>query len=232
MTNFYRRLMYYGLGFGIGLVGVFFFFNNRGCSWLPSNRVKEMISERIIYVSDTNLSVLKNLNIAESEIAQYVQNAEIHFSKSEKSSNPQIYHIEGSTINKDVFVAQIVLYRDGLTSELIPNQFSAQNVKPTTKGYGKPVCFPVKKNLFYSDSSAHTNCQRKTLGIMEDSTLSAYFRKNGRINISKTLFKNKPNAEYAMVIKNEIGQEIEMFATYFKEKARIFKFTFDGDPCP
>ena len=113
MTNFYRRLMYYGLGFGIGLVGVFFFFNNRGCSWLPSNRVKEMISERIIYVSDTNLSVLKNLNIAESEIAQYVQNAEIHFSKSEKSSNPQIYHIEGSTINKDVFVAQIVLYRDG-----------------------------------------------------------------------------------------------------------------------
>ena len=129
-------------------------------------------------------------------------------------------------------MAQIVLYRDGLTSELIPNQFSAQNVKPTTKGYGKPVCFPVKKNLFYSDSSAHTNCQRKALGIMEDSTLSAYFRKNGRINISKSLFKNKPNAEYAMVIKNEIGQEIEMFATYFKEKARIFKFAFDGDPCP
>ena len=99
MTNFYRRLMYYGLGFGIGLVGVFFFFNNRGCSWLPSNRVKEMISERIIYVSDTNLSVLKNLNIAESEIAQYVLNAEIHFSKSEKSSTVNDIEYVTTTIN-------------------------------------------------------------------------------------------------------------------------------------
>jgi len=232
MTNFYRRLMYYGLGFGIGLVGVFFFFNNRGCSWLPSNRVKEMISERIIYVSDTNLSILKNLNIAESEIAQYIQNAEIHFSKSEKSSNPKIYHIEGPTLKKDVFVAQIIMFKDGLTSELIPNQFSAHNVKQTRKGYGKPVSFPVKKNLFYSDSSAHTNCQRKMLGIMEDSTINIYFRKNGRINISKSQYNKKPNAEYAMVIKNEMGQEIEMFATYFKDKVRVFKFAFEGDSCP
>ena len=60
MTNLYRRLLYYGIGFGIGLVCVFFFFNNRGCSWLPENRVKEMVTERLIYIADSNLNILEN----------------------------------------------------------------------------------------------------------------------------------------------------------------------------
>jgi hypothetical protein len=34
------------------------------------------------------------------------------------------------------------------------------------------------------------------------------------------------------VFKNDLGTDIEMFATYFKEKVRIYKFTFDGDSCP
>ena len=232
MTNFYRRLMYYGIGVGIGLLGVFFFFNNRGCSWLPGNRVKEMVAERIIYISDSNLQIIKNLNIAEDEIGTYVQEAEIHFSKSKKNTNPQIYHFEGATRNKALFVAQVVLYKDGLTCELIPNQFSSENTIPTAKGYGKPVSFPSKNNLFYSDSSAHTNCQRKALGIMEDSTLSALFYKNGKIDITKSNFENKPNSEYALVFKNDLGTDIEMFATYFKENVRLYKFTFDGDSCP
>jgi hypothetical protein len=67
---------------------------------------------------------------------------------------------------------------------------------------------------------------------MEDSTLSNLFHKNGRIDITKSKFKNEPKSEYAMVFNNDLGTEIEMFATYFKEKVRIFKFTFDGDECP
>jgi hypothetical protein len=77
--------MYYGVGFGIGLIGVFFFFNNRGCSWLPGNRVKEMVAERIIYISDANLQILKNLNISEGEIGTYIQDAEIIFQKVKKT---------------------------------------------------------------------------------------------------------------------------------------------------
>ncbi len=231
MTNLYRRLLYYGVGFGIGLICVFFFFNNRGCSWLPENRIKEMVRERLVYISDSNLHILENLKIKEEELSSFLSNADVLFSKSEKSTNPQIYHIEGPTDSKDNFVCQIVIHKDALTCELVPNQFSAKNTKPTTEGLAKPIHFPSKKNLFYSDSTAHTICQRKALGIEEDSTLSALFLKNGRINISKTNLANKPKPTYAMVFRTEQDQEVTIFATYFKEKARIYKFEFDEDNC-
>ena len=231
MTNLYRRLLYYGIGFGIGLVCVFFFFNNRGCSWLPENRVKEMVNERLIYIADSNLNILENLKIKEEELSSFLVNAEVIFSKSEKTRNPQIYHLEGRTDSNDKFVCQIVLHKDALTCELVPNQFSAKNTKPTTNGLAKPIHFPTKKNLFYSDSSAHTICQRKALGIEEDSTLHALFLKNGRINISQTDLTKKPKPSYAMVFTADQGEEVTIFATYFKEKARIYKFTFDNDQC-
>ena len=231
MTNLYRRLLYYGVGFGIGLVCVFFFFNNRGCSWLPENRVKEMVTERLIYIADSNLNILENLKIKEEELSAFLMNADVIFSKSEKTSNPQIYHLEGPTDSNDKFVCQIVLHKDALTCELVPNQFSAKNTKPTKKGLAKPIHLPPKKNLFYSDSSAHTICQRKALGIEEDSTLRALFLKNGRINISQTDLTKKPKPSYAMVFTTDQGEEVTIFATYFKEKARIYKFTFDNDQC-
>lgn len=231
MANSYRRLLYYGVGFGIGLVCVFFFFNNRGCSWLPENRVKEMVTNRLVYIADSNLTILENLKIKEDELSAFLLNADVLFSKSEKTRNPQIYHLEGPTDSNDKFVCQIVLHKDALICELVPNQFSAKNTKPTIKGLAKPIHFPPKENLFYSDSSAHTICQRKALGIEEDSTLRALFLKNGRINISKTDLTKKPKPSYAMVFRTDQGKEVTIFATYFKEKARIYKFAFDDDQC-
>ena len=84
MSNLYRRLLYFGVGFGIGLVCVFFFFNNRGCSWLPENRVKEMVTNRLVYVADSNLKILENLKIKEDELSTFLLNADVLFSKSQK----------------------------------------------------------------------------------------------------------------------------------------------------
>tara|TARA_B100001287_G_scaffold276845_1_gene290007 strand:+ start:4842 stop:5420 length:579 start_codon:yes stop_codon:yes gene_type:complete len=190
-----------------------------------------MINERLIYISDSNLKVLENLNINEDELSDFLINADIIFSKSEKISNPKIYHLEGATDSYDKFVCQVILHKDALIGELVPNQFSAKNTKPTEAGLAKPIHFPTAKNLFYSDSSKYTICQRKALGIEEDSVLSAFFLKNGRINISKTDLTRKPKPTYAMVFKTDQEQEVTIFATYFKEKARIYKFVFDNDTC-
>jgi hypothetical protein len=62
MESLWRRLKYYGIGFGIGLVFVIFFFQNRGCSWLPSNRVKNSILDRLVVASDETLEILKKKN--------------------------------------------------------------------------------------------------------------------------------------------------------------------------
>ena len=59
MKSWIKRLKFYGIGFGIGLFFVAFFFQNRGCSWLPSNRVKNAILDRLIVVSDETESTMK-----------------------------------------------------------------------------------------------------------------------------------------------------------------------------
>ena len=231
MTNFYKRLLYYGIGFGIGLIFVFFFFNTRGCSWLPENRVKDMISSRIVFISDSNMLVLKNLGIKKTEISQYLEDAEVQFSKSKKSENPKIYHLVGPTKSKKQFVAQIVLYENAFICELLPNQFSAQNAIPSKKGLGTPVHYPVKNNLFYSDSSAHTICQRKALDITEDSTLYRLFLENGRVNMLNSDLSKSPKPIHCITLKTDDGQKVNFFSTYFKEKSRIYKFVFDEDVC-
>ena len=82
MTTLKRRLLYYGIGFGVGLIFVFFFFSNRGCSWLPENRIKDLLAQKIIFVSEQNSEVLDKLKIDESEIKKYIANADVYFSKS------------------------------------------------------------------------------------------------------------------------------------------------------
>ena len=62
MKTFLKRLKYYGLGFGIGTVFLFFFFENRGCSWMPSNRVKSNVIERLLVTSKSDKQILKLFN--------------------------------------------------------------------------------------------------------------------------------------------------------------------------
>lgn len=231
MNSFTRRLLYYGIGFGIGLLFVVFFFSNRGCSWLPENRIKESVSQRIIFISERNLPILKNLGIKENEIEAYIKNAEIFFSKSIKNANPKIYHFEGPTRTNENFVCQIVLYDDSFLCELVPNQYSSKNVAPSKKGLGKPVRFPGEGNFFYSDSSRHTICKRKALGIIEDSTLMSYFRTSGRIDLLNSNLSSKPKPEHRLIFKDKTGNEIGFKATFYKEKAKVFFFEYDGEDC-
>jgi hypothetical protein len=54
MEGFFKRLKYYGTGLLIGLIFVTFFMRGRGCSWLPENRLKTSLFERIIVLSEEN----------------------------------------------------------------------------------------------------------------------------------------------------------------------------------
>ena len=60
MTTFWKRLRYYGIGFGIGCIFVFFFFQNRACTWLPDNRIKNSILDRTIVIQEDESDLLKS----------------------------------------------------------------------------------------------------------------------------------------------------------------------------
>ena len=53
MDKFKNRIKYFLVGLSIGVILVYFMFGNRGCSWLPENRVKNMIGEKEIVVGDS-----------------------------------------------------------------------------------------------------------------------------------------------------------------------------------
>ena len=231
MSSFKRRFLYFGFGFGIGLVFVFFFFSNRGCSWLPENRIKTLLSQKIIFVSDKNQDVLKNLHIEKSEIKEYIQSSEVYFSKSVKNTNPRIYHLEGPTLKNENFVAQLIIYDGAFVCELVPNSFNSKNVQPSQKGFGIPLVVPNKKNFFYSDTSQYTICKRKALGIEEDSTLMSRFLSSGRIDLEKSRLKLKPKPEHRILIEGKNGVLFGFKASFYKEKAKIFLFEYKGDDC-
>ena len=231
MNTLKRRLLYYGLGFGMGLLFVFFFFNNRGCSWLPENRIKTLLAQKIIFVSENNLTVLENLRIDKSELKKYIEAADVDFSKSVKNTNPRIYHLEGSTNKNENFVAQVILYDGSFVCELVPNSFNSGNVKPTKKGLGVPVVIPSGKNFFYSDTSEYTICKRKALGIQEDSTLMTKFISSGRIDLQNSRLKLTPKPEHRLLVNDNSGVPFGFKASFYKEKARIFSFEYEGEDC-
>ena len=94
MESFLRRLKYYGLGFGFGLLFVFFFFQNRGCSWLPSNRVKNSILERLIVIPDAQLEALKASGYSKKDVIALLNDGDVDFSESRKQTNPKVYFEE------------------------------------------------------------------------------------------------------------------------------------------
>ena len=94
MESWIRRLKFYGVGFGIGLLFVFIFFQNRGCSWLPGNRVKNSILDRLLVVSDETAEILKKRGVNKKELIQFLNDGDVIFGESEKDKDDKVYVIE------------------------------------------------------------------------------------------------------------------------------------------
>ncbi|HRP53737.1 MAG TPA: hypothetical protein PLI97_09545, partial [Fluviicola sp.] len=88
MKDIWRRLRYYGVGFGIGLIFVFFFFQNRGCSWLPENRVKNSMMGKILVVSP---ETQKKLHMSDEQVVSFLNDGAISFRSSKKQGDPKVY---------------------------------------------------------------------------------------------------------------------------------------------
>ena len=89
MNSWIKRIKFYGIGFGIGLLFVFFFFENRGCSWMPSNRVKNAILDRLIVVSEKTEILMNQKGVDANDILLALNSGDIDFIKSRKDIYPK-----------------------------------------------------------------------------------------------------------------------------------------------
>lgn len=223
MTNFWRRLKYYGIGFGLGLIFVFFFFKNRGCSWTPSNRVKNAILDRVLVISDEMEREMVNNKLTTNDLVNVLDDGDVNFSKSDKDSESKVYLIEKK--GKKYF---FTLPAESFVSEV----FIGKKVKkPISEvGSGKLIHFPNDDDLVYVDSNSVLTCQQNALGLIDPRMILKELKKNGRIDFEQSELSTRPKPVHHLtfIYKDKL---ISAKVIWYKNKLNVLSLTFEGDNC-
>jgi hypothetical protein len=219
MDKFINRLKYYGVGFGIGLAFIFIFFQNRGCSWLPENRVKNSILERVIVVSDVEKSILKSKGISNEQVIELLNTGEIDYDKSLKEGKTKIYYLSNDKVK-----IYFTLPEDNYISEV---KFASKNVAKITNsaiGMGTLIHFPNDKDLIYVDTLPILTKQQEELGFINQQLILKSLKKFGRVDFSKTLYFKKPKPIVFLSYFDTKGNLISSKTFWYKNKITIKSF--------
>jgi hypothetical protein len=57
------------------------------------------------------------------------------------------------------------------------------------------------------------------------------FISSGRIDLENSKLKLEPKPEHRLILTDEKGPAFGFKASFYKEKARIFSFEYDGEDC-
>ena len=219
MDNFFRRLKIYGIGFGIGLICVFLFFRNRGCNWLPENRVKSSFIERVIVVHEDEMPAYKALALNENQLNDLIQNSDISFSESKKKGEPKAYQLTGTLPNGKPIRFILTLPDRSVISEMKINATTTEKVKNSNTGKGYPVLFPNNKELFDLGTDKNTLKKLNSVGIGKSEQLLKMIKEIGYIDYSKSTFASEKSS-HCWVIENP-SAAFSMQTTWYKEKITL-----------
>ena len=233
MESFLKRLKYYGIGFSIGLVFVFIFFQNRGCSWLPSNRVKNAFLDRLIVVSDGQLKLLKASGVSEDDIIQVLNDGDVDFGESDTEGDLKVYKLSKNLEGKGVVNFFFSLPNESFISEVYVSEGRVTDIKNSTKGFGNIIHYPNDDHMLFLDSSEIMNCRIKALGFKDADALFKVIKKEGKIDFSKTNFSKKPKAIQHITIFEGQRQKFGLKAIWYKNKINVIAIESDSTiQCP
>lgn len=221
MDSIFRRLKYYGIGFGVGLIFVLFFFQNRGCSWLPDNRVKNSILDRVLVLPDTESDQLKQFGLTKKDLTMILNDGEVLFDESKKEGNPKVYVIEKEIPSKGKMKFFFSLPKESFISEIHFSEKNARKQKNTARGFGELIYFPADENLVFPDTTSSINCQQDKLGLINSKDILKLLKKSGKIDYSKSHLKNSPKPEQYLVFTDKKGREIGCNVIWYKNKLNI-----------
>ncbi len=124
--KFIHRLKYFLVGFGIGLIAVFFFFKDRGWDWLPGNRVTKFILTNPMEIDEDFLLVLNENKIKTDLLFNTIEKGSVLFSESETKERVKNYKIELDTFKLTILVS----FEDSLSTIInLNNLKNKQNQK-------------------------------------------------------------------------------------------------------
>lgn len=225
-STFLRRLKFYGIGFGLGLVFVFFFFQNRGCSWLPENRVKNTILDRVMVVSDETIETFEEKGLSKEDAFQALNEGDVLFGESDKNNDSKVYAVEYNghkflfTLPHESFVTEVKLGGD-------PNE-----TETSASGLGNIWRFPADENLIYIDSSVVLDCQMKQLNLKDAKAVYKQMKESGKIDFEHTDFDVEPKPEHVLVFTVD-SLQVSAKTIWYKDKIEVLAFDFPSEvKCP
>jgi len=224
MDSFVRRLKYYGIGFGIGLIFVLFFFQNRGCSWLPANRIKNSILERALVLPDDQKAYMLSQGIKQEDIVSVLNDGDVNFEASRKKGNPQVYLIEKEMDNGKMLKVFFTLPKESFISEVHLSESRSSKVTNSKQGFGKIMRLPIDKHMIYVDSSKVATCQQEKLGLINTVDIYNLWKKDAKVDFSKSALARSPKPEHYIIFKDKNGRETGTKSIWYKTKINISSF--------
>lgn len=222
-SSFIKRLKYYGIGFGIGIIIVTFLLPNRSCSWTPANRVKNMVLGRMVTINDIEWQLMQSKGITKEDVISVLNDGKVNFKDSKKEGDSKVYVIDKKIEGKGNYRFYFTLPNESFISEVKIGEVDAKNVRNTTTGYGRFISVPMDEYLVYPDSTAKVSCQMENLEVKNVKQLYKDIEKTGRINFAKTNFDTKPKAEH--LIEYIQGNDTVAFqSVWYKNKIFISNF--------
>ena len=200
MLKFKNRIKFYLIGFGLGLVAMFFFFGNRACSWLPENRVKNMLAEKQIIVGDSVAYLMACQEVTNEDIYRLLDDdGDVDFSKSTTNIEPKEYHLYGEKGSEDL----VIRYALGeVFTEVIGFDFPQKNCETSLSNENKSTV-PIPNFVMISIIEENemrilekAECQIKCLNLDEEKVRT--FHKTAVVIMDESDSKVKPNPYYVM----------------------------------
>ncbi len=210
MDKLWRRLKFFAIGLGFGCILVYFTFGNRGCSWLPGNRVKNMIGEKEIIIGDSVSALMKCNELNNDDIYELLKtNGDVEFSLSETHSKPKIYYIEGDK-DGSTYYAKFALYEQEPLSmegeeyaEVVEVNWTEQRSCSTTLSNQDKSTLPLphKDVIAILEERefkllAEADCAMTFYGLNEKSVLE--FHLSAEIDIQSSAPRESPNPYYVL----------------------------------
>ena len=227
MKDFFRRLKYYGLGFGIGTIMVMALFDNKGCSWFPSNRVKDNLFNRLIVINQSALSELKEQGFTETRFLTTIQQGSVDFGKSKKQGLDKVYRIDYETSKGKKEHCFMTMGDESFMTEIIFSKKKAGDISPSHAEEelpGKILFFPKNEFLFYMDSSRVLLEKMKSIGIKNDKQLNSMLRKNAQFNFSESFLLQHPKPIQCLQFKTakSAKEVVYVKCIWFKDKIKVY----------
>jgi hypothetical protein len=229
MESFWRRLRYYGLGFGLGLILTFGIFNTRGCSWMPENRVKDAMNKRVWIIDMQEVKTFyKAHKLNDAKFYRLIQDADISFSKSIRSGRHKVYDLTFTDGKNKETHCLARMTDESFVVEFIPNVPSIKALKKNKKNPLKAsiVHAPKNKHLVYAEDRPALKEHLRSLGFTTDTQLQKALL-NGSFNCEASRLNEQPRPIHVIELQPSKNKKIAVAATciWYKDKIKVYDLT-------